>query len=126
MFDIGFWELVVIGVVALLVFGPEEFPVMVRNVMGTLRGVRRMLGNVRADLTHEINKAEELKQLVAREIEVAKLHETINDEQLTVPVKGRSLPDAVAPQQSNDSSPQGPIQEVAPSDTGGPNHGHKQ
>lgn len=125
MFDIGFWELVVIGVVALLVFGPEEFPVMVRNVMGTLRGVRRMLSNVRADLTHEINKAEELKQLVAREVEVAKLHEMINDEQPTVPVKGRSLPDA-APQQPNDSSPQGSIQEVAPPDTGGPHHGHKQ
>lgn len=124
MFDIGFWELVVIGVVALLVFGPEEFPVMVRNVMGTLGKLRRLASSVRADLDHEINKAQELKQLIAREAEVAKLHETINEEQLTVPVKRPALQDL--PQQSNESNPQGPIQEVAPSDAGGPHHGHKQ
>jgi len=124
MFDVGFWELVVVGVVALLVFGPEEFPTMVRNVMGTLGKLRRLASNVRADLDHEISKAQELKQLVAREAELAKLHETINEEQLTVPVKRQALLDL--PQQSNESNPPGPIQEVAPSDTGGPHHGHKQ
>lgn len=31
MFDIGFWELVVIGVVALVVLGPERLPVAIRT-----------------------------------------------------------------------------------------------
>ena len=29
MFDIGFWELAIIGIVALLVIGPERMPEMV-------------------------------------------------------------------------------------------------
>lgn len=125
MFDIGFWELVVIGVVALLVFGPEEFPTMVRNVMGTMRKVRQLASSVRADLDHEIRKAEELKQAVARETELAKLHEQINEEQLTVPVKPRSLP-PTQPQQYDESSPQGATQEVVSPDAGGARDGHKQ
>ncbi|NOY62665.1 MAG: twin-arginine translocase subunit TatB, partial [Gammaproteobacteria bacterium] len=32
MFDIGFWEITVIAVIALLVVGPDEFPQLVRSV----------------------------------------------------------------------------------------------
>ena len=32
MFDIGFWELLVIAVVSLLVAGPEKLPGLVRDV----------------------------------------------------------------------------------------------
>ena len=32
MFDIGFWELAIIGIVALLVIGPERMPEMVRTI----------------------------------------------------------------------------------------------
>ena len=36
MFDIGFWELIVIAVIALLVVGPEQLPGFVREKQGTL------------------------------------------------------------------------------------------
>ena len=32
MFDVGFWELVLCAVVALIVLGPERMPVAVRSV----------------------------------------------------------------------------------------------
>lgn len=44
MFDLGWSELLVIGVVALIVVGPKDLPVMFRNVgrmMGKARGMAR-------------------------------------------------------------------------------------
>lgn len=61
MFDIGFWELLLIGVVALLVVGPERLPKFVR-ITGLWLG--RAQGAVRAvkdDISREL-RAEELKQ----------------------------------------------------------------
>ena len=40
MFDVGFVELLVIGVVALLVLGPERLPAAARTVGGLLRKAR--------------------------------------------------------------------------------------
>ena len=44
MFDLGWTELLVIGVVALIVVGPKDLPVLFRNVgrfMGKMRGMAR-------------------------------------------------------------------------------------
>ncbi|SMX36167.1 Sec-independent protein translocase protein TatB [Maliponia aquimaris] len=44
MFDFGFGELLLIGIVALIVVGPKELPVLFRNVgrfMGKARGMAR-------------------------------------------------------------------------------------
>jgi sec-independent protein translocase protein TatB len=44
MFDLGFAELLVIGIVALIVVGPKDLPVMFRNVgrfVGRMRGMAR-------------------------------------------------------------------------------------
>ena len=40
MFDIGFWELLVIGVLALLILGPERLPGAMRSTINTIRSVR--------------------------------------------------------------------------------------
>ena len=54
MFDIGFWELTIIGVVALLVIGPERLPrvaVQVGNWAGQARRMARSLtAQMRAEL----------------------------------------------------------------------------
>ena len=92
MFDIGFLELLVIAVVALLVFGPEEFPVMVRNFMNGVTKARRFVNNVRMDLEHEVHKVEEVKQLLAREVDIAKEHATIDPAHLTVPAHANLAP----------------------------------
>ena len=62
MFDIGFSELLVIGVVALIVIGPEKLPRMARTV-GHLAGrLQRYVSDVKADINREI-ELEELRKM---------------------------------------------------------------
>jgi len=62
MFDIGFSELLVIGVVALIVIGPEKLPRVARTV-GHLAGrLQRYVADVKADINREI-ELEELRKM---------------------------------------------------------------
>ena len=58
MFDIGFSELVVCGIVALVVIGPERLPKVART-MGVLFGrLQRYVTQVKADINREMELAE--------------------------------------------------------------------
>ena len=62
MFDIGFSELLVIGVVALIVIGPEKLPRVARTI-GHLAGrLQRYVSDVKADINREI-ELEELRKM---------------------------------------------------------------
>jgi sec-independent protein translocase protein TatB len=62
MFDIGFSELVVIGVVALIVIGPERLPRVART-MGILAGrLQRYVADVKADINREV-ELDELRKM---------------------------------------------------------------
>ena len=62
MFDIGFSELLVIGVVALIVIGPERLPRLARTI-GHLAGrLQRYVADVKADINREI-ELEELRKM---------------------------------------------------------------
>ena len=62
MFDIGFSELMVIGLVALIVIGPEKLPRMARTV-GHLAGrLQRYVSDVKADINREI-ELDELRKM---------------------------------------------------------------
>lgn len=61
MFDIGFWELGVIGMVALMVIGPERLPAVARTAGLWVGRVRRMATGFREDLEQEF-RADELKR----------------------------------------------------------------
>ena len=62
MFDIGFSELVVIAVVALIVIGPERLPKVARTAGILLGRLRRYAADVKADINREI-QLEELRQM---------------------------------------------------------------
>ncbi len=65
MFDIGFWELSLIGVVALLVIGPDRLPGLARKA-GILTGkARRLVQSVREDIDREL-AADELRKVIAK------------------------------------------------------------
>lgn len=64
MFDIGFSELVVIAVVALIVVGPERLPRVARMAGHLLGRLQRYVGDVKADINREI-QLEELRKLEA-------------------------------------------------------------
>jgi len=54
MFDIGFWEIVLISVIGLVVLGPERLPVAIRTVRGWIAGVKDFSNNVKTELTEEL------------------------------------------------------------------------
>ncbi|HET6989340.1 MAG TPA: sec-independent translocase, partial [Kribbella sp.] len=54
MFGIGPLELVVIGIVAVLVFGPDRLPEFARTAGRLLRQVRQMVTTAQNDLRNEL------------------------------------------------------------------------
>ena len=62
MFDIGFSELMVIGLVALIVIGPERLPRVARTI-GHLSGrLQRYVADVKADINREV-ELDELRKM---------------------------------------------------------------
>jgi sec-independent protein translocase protein TatB len=79
MFDVGFWELTIIAVVALIVIGPERLPKVARTAGHWVGRGRRFMASVKADIDREI-KAEELKQILQEQAQKANpLHEIIEE-----------------------------------------------
>ncbi|ELA9385109.1 Sec-independent protein translocase subunit TatB [Vibrio parahaemolyticus] len=60
MFDIGFWELVLISVVGLVVLGPERLPHAIRSVSRFIGAAKNMANSVKDELSHEL-KVQELQ-----------------------------------------------------------------
>lgn len=71
MFDIGFSELIVIGIVALLVIGPERLPKVARTVGHLLGRAQRYVNDVKSDINREI-QLDELKKLQSQVSESAR------------------------------------------------------
>ena len=62
MFDIGFSELVVVGVVALIVIGPERLPKVARTAGHLLGRFQRYAASVKSDISREM-QMEELRKV---------------------------------------------------------------
>lgn len=61
MFDIGFWELVLIFVIGLVVLGPERLPGAIRSVMHWITTLKDIANSVKTEVAqelklHEINE----------------------------------------------------------------------
>jgi sec-independent protein translocase protein TatB len=66
MFDIGFPELLLVSIVALLVIGPEKLPQTIRTMSLWLGRLKRSLANIKADIEAEIG-ADEIRQQIHNE-----------------------------------------------------------
>ena len=62
MFDVGFSELIVIALVALIVIGPERLPRVARTLGALLGRAQRYVNDVKADIQREVD-LEELKNI---------------------------------------------------------------
>lgn len=71
MFDVGFSEMLMIGIVALVVIGPERLPKVARTAGLLLGRMRRYVSDIKADINREM-QLEELKQLKAEMQESAR------------------------------------------------------
>ncbi|MGJ8692852.1 MAG: Sec-independent protein translocase protein TatB [Thalassotalea sp.] len=54
MFDIGFWELVIIGIIGLVVLGPERLPTAIRSVRTWVNKVKTFSNSVQTELKEEL------------------------------------------------------------------------
>ena len=58
MFDIGFWELALIGIVSLLVIGPEKMPQMVKSAGQWIGHMQRIARDLRREIESEADSEE--------------------------------------------------------------------
>ena len=79
MFDMGFTEMMLIGVVALVVIGPERLPGVARTAGKYFSKLRSFMTNVRADVESEL-KADELREMFdAQKEELQSLKDVVDD-----------------------------------------------
>ncbi|HMM74323.1 MAG TPA: Sec-independent protein translocase protein TatB [Gammaproteobacteria bacterium] len=76
MFDVGFTELVMIGLVALLVVGPERLPELVRTAGRWIGRAQRLARELRTELERDVG-TQELKQ-IQRDIAQDPLNRTLD------------------------------------------------
>ena len=63
MFDIGFAELIIIGVVGLFVIGPERLPEAVRTASLWLNRIRRGFNEIKHEVQQELHNGSVMKEL---------------------------------------------------------------
>lgn len=74
MFDIGFFELILIGIIGLVVLGPERLPHAIRMTSAWAGKIRRASIAVKDELEREVN-AHEMKKRIQEQMEEAGLED---------------------------------------------------
>ena len=76
MFDIGFAEILIVAVVALVVLGPDKLPTAVRTVGLWVGRIRRTVGSIQSEISEEL-RIDELKRTTA--IQKEELDKELNE-----------------------------------------------
>jgi sec-independent protein translocase protein TatB len=113
MFDIGFSEILIIAVVAILVVGPKEFPALVRTIGRWMGRARAVASEVRNEFHQELARTEELTRRIEQESEIAELHKVIDETKATIPI---NAPVADAPARIGVQAGAASAAEPAPAD----------
>ena len=106
MFDIGFMELLLVAVIALVVLGPERLPGAIKTTAYWVGKIRRSFQSVKADLEREIDADGIRRQLHNEEVmkelnktreqfqnEVGNLKESVSLDKTDEPAKDNSSKD---------------------------------
>ena len=101
MFEVGFGEIVLLFIVALLVLGPERLPQVIRTAALWIGRFKRSYQNIRADIEREIGADDIRRQLHNEEVMARlkssghELHQELQDiaNELKVPASTTSAPD---------------------------------
>nr|VFK28868.1 MAG: sec-independent protein translocase protein TatB [Candidatus Kentron sp. MB]VFK34062.1 MAG: sec-independent protein translocase protein TatB [Candidatus Kentron sp. MB]VFK76564.1 MAG: sec-independent protein translocase protein TatB [Candidatus Kentron sp. MB] len=121
MFDIGFWELTLIAIIALLVIGPDRLPEVARTTGLWIRKARQFISGVKGDIEREF-RAEELKRILKEQEEFQSVHEIIEETKTTVTDVTSQLSSLDSPIEdagdSTKSSPNKPSEKANPGNTG--------
>lgn len=80
MFDIGFSELMVIAVVALIVIGPEKLPKVARTVGHLFGRMQRYVNDVKSDISREMALDDLRKLQSSMQDTVRSVEQSVNEE----------------------------------------------
>lgn len=64
MFDIGFWEIMLISIIGLVVLGPQRLPVAIRTVVKWINTAKRMANSVKSDISQELELHEMNEKMI--------------------------------------------------------------
>lgn len=78
MFDVGFTELCMVGLVALLVIGPEKLPKIARLAGFWVGKARNTVAKVKAEIKEEFN-AEELRRSITEQTALEEIKQIKED-----------------------------------------------
>lgn len=106
MFDIGFTELLLVGLVALLVVGPERLPRIARTAGLWLGKGRRFINSVKVDIEQEL-KADELKRILSEQKRSNPMHEIIEETRHSFDDIKKQTEAAVTPPKTSNKPPEG-------------------
>ncbi|ABL02067.1 twin-arginine translocation protein, TatB subunit [Candidatus Ruthia magnifica str. Cm (Calyptogena magnifica)] len=54
MFDVGFWEFALIGIIALIIVGPKRMPAIARKAGTYVGKAKRFIANIQEDISDEL------------------------------------------------------------------------
>lgn len=80
MFDIGFWEIMVISILAMVVIGPERLPGVAKTVGHWFGKTRRFIEGVKEDVSNEFDTTELKRLLHNQEVQLKELQSKVDNE----------------------------------------------
>ena len=83
MFDFGFWEIAIIGVITLILVGPEKMPSLARKAGLYFGKLNRFFNKVKSDINEEI-RMDEIKEQMSMDDEKIIISEVTEDIQSSV------------------------------------------
>lgn len=78
MFDVGFWELCLVGLVSLLVIGPEKLPKAARVAGFWVGKTRNIVASVKAEIKQEL-QAEEMRQILKEQSGIEEMNTLLEE-----------------------------------------------
>lgn len=91
MFDIGLMEIALIGIVGLLVIGPERLPEVARTVGSWVGRTRRFINQVKSDVNTEL-KQEELRKAIENDADLNEIKKIMNTDHFSLEEEEETRP----------------------------------
>ena len=101
MFDIGFWELCLVGLISLLVIGPERLPKAARIAGFWIGKTRNMVASVKAEIREEL-QAEEMRQILKEQASLEEIHEVLEEGEEALKEAGSAMNSIAQQKKSHD------------------------